>query len=257
MITSLKVVGGYASKLPALQDKFEFQHGLNILFGPNGCGKSTVIRILGAYSMVPCGILDKGGWSSTRHAPLYFGNLRESVNFPDCLCKPIKNCKAEVDWDGSPSFLNNTSISDTPIRSLDDNSDGLFTNEQLLLNHCSSGEMRFARLCKMIKILKNPPNLLKIPDNNNYNSVWIDSFMRQINYVKSLPRNGKITLLLDEPDRSLAIPNQIDLWNTLSKIAEKIQVILSSHSIFALKYKDNMFDMKEGYIDKCLKILEM
>lgn len=45
---------------------------------------------------------------------------------------------------------------------------------------------------------------------------------------------GPPTILLDEPDRSLSLPNQKQLWAALPRLAKKVQVIVATHSSFAL-----------------------
>lgn len=46
MIGILEITEGYATKLERLKHPIEFKLGLNILFGPNGCGKSSASRLL-------------------------------------------------------------------------------------------------------------------------------------------------------------------------------------------------------------------
>ena len=59
MIDSVKVLSGYMAKLPDVGDKiFRFESGLNILFGPNGCGKSSLLKLLAGYTAAI-----SGGWS--------------------------------------------------------------------------------------------------------------------------------------------------------------------------------------------------
>jgi len=58
MITKAKATSGFSIKLDALKGRaYTFKPGLNILFGPNGCGKTTLLKILGAYSGT------EAGWS--------------------------------------------------------------------------------------------------------------------------------------------------------------------------------------------------
>src|SRR4051812_30455560 len=99
MFTKCQVKSGYAQALPDVGDKaFEFKPGLNILFGPNGCGKSSLLNILGAYSGIN---YDTGGWTSYQEPIRLSPRIGDySYSLPDYyhLLSPGK-CKADVIWD--------------------------------------------------------------------------------------------------------------------------------------------------------------
>ena len=59
MINHIEFISGYPLNIDWIGHKrFNFTKGINILYGPNGCGKSTVLNTLKAY----CGI-EGGGWT--------------------------------------------------------------------------------------------------------------------------------------------------------------------------------------------------
>jgi predicted AAA+ superfamily ATPase len=97
MITKAEVLSGFAAKLPAFGKSYEFGPGLNVLFGPNGCGKTTMVGILGAYSGT------QAGWSRFLDPP--FGEAKDT-RFPKRF-KQISpgKCEANVHWDGTANFL--------------------------------------------------------------------------------------------------------------------------------------------------------
>jgi predicted ATPase len=95
-----------------------------------------------------------------------------------------------------------------------------------------------------MKIIQNPPDILQIPGN------IINKTLAQLelNYLMSLPRNGKITLLFDEPEKSLSIPKQIELFRVLTQLADHFQIIIATHSAFILDFKKvNLIDFTPGY----------
>jgi predicted ATPase len=59
MINRVKVLKGFASELVCLQGRvFQFSDGFNVLFGSNGCGKSSLMKCIKAYCAV-----EHAGWS--------------------------------------------------------------------------------------------------------------------------------------------------------------------------------------------------
>jgi predicted ATPase len=72
-----------------------------------------------------------------------------------------------------------------------------------------------------------------------------------------MPSTGKMTLLFDEPEKALALPKQLELFDTLSKLAEHFQVIIATHSPFILYFKQaHIIDLNKGYADECRSLIE-
>jgi energy-coupling factor transporter ATP-binding protein EcfA2 len=235
--------------------KFEFNDKLNILFGNVGSCKSTMLKTMAAY----CGI-QNGGWSSISDpAKLAYEKIG---HFPYCYrnYSPGK-CDASVEWDGTPSFYN-----DSEAMGKNDNtwfynnasqsSDGITTEAEqmdILASKPSSGQYRIHKINKIMKVIQNPPNLLVIPPFITEREVA----KLELQYLSSLPRDGKITLLLDEPEKALSIPKQIDLFDVLFKLSDHFQLIVATHSPFILEYKKaNIIDVTPGYVAECRKLIK-
>jgi predicted ATP-dependent endonuclease of OLD family len=75
---------------------------------------------------------------------------------------------------------------------------------------------------------------------------WLDSFPKE---------KGKPTLLIDEFDEHLDLDNQKIYWDYISKLTEKWQVIVVSHSIFAFRLKNvNHIKLNPEYFNKVNKL---
>lgn len=254
MISSLRVTGGYAKKLPALKRPLAFGSGLTVLFGPNGCGKTTALRIAGAYAGCP----EHGGWPAFVE-PVYLRTLGET--YPEALAHHApRDCTAEVGWDGSATFLYLAGANEGLPIAFGMESDGLTSDMERIFGdrQMSSGQRTLLRLNRIAERLKAPPDLaVPPPDRGHVNDQWRNAMEAFSSYVSTLPRTGPATLLLDEPDRSLSIPVQSDLWRLLPKMATSIQVLVASHSAFALRCEGaTVIEMEKGYVDACRKALD-
>lgn len=258
MIKTVTVTSGFASELKALKGKtFSFKPGLNILYGPNGCGKSTLLKIMAAY----CGV-NKGGWSRVNE-PLSFG-FGEELTFPNSYAKLSPGeCKAVVEWDGTPTYLHRAEDSDvrtssTFYGSVSDSPDGETTmTEQLntMLTKPSSGQLRGQKLQKFFEACKTPKQRLPKKDAKKANSVWDACEDAQYAYFASLKATGIPTLMADEPENSMDIPSQLAIWaNLMPQLAHPSrQIIIATHSVSALfvPCQSNIIDVIPGYAETC------
>ena len=254
MIGSIKIKSGFARKLSCIENRtFEFTPGINVLYGPNGCGKTSLLRIMGAYAS--CWKRGIGGWSRQPH----FNIADESkIKFPGLLRQnAIGECSADVAWDGSPAIYNEAVVSDNISfnnwgMDAKDSPDGMTGRDeqmQMLLGHHSTGYIRLWKISKLYGMLKeeNFPDLEKL---GKHSTPVQKAFVR---YIKSLPRCGPATLILDEPDRGLSYEFNQRFWSKVLPTwceSKNLQIIVSTQSIWpALMELDsiNIIEMRKGY----------
>lgn len=245
MIKSAQILNGFAINLPAFNSGriFEFNDKYNVVFANNGTGKSVLIKTLAAY----CGIKN-GGWTSiSEPAQLAYNDIK---HFPYCYKAYAPGLiDAKVEWDGVPSFYYDAEMLGkndmTWFWSSEKASlDGITSEaEQLdiLATKPSSGQYRIHKINKIMRIIQYPPDLTQIPPN----IVNKELAQLEVNYIQSLPRNGRITLLFDEPEKALSLPRQLELFNVLNELSNHFQVIIVTHSPFILYQKGiNVIDLE-------------
>ena len=269
MIKSISFIEGFPLELPLVGRKeFKFKEGLNILFGPNGCGKSTILNTLKSY----CGIKG-GGWTNTNNPKeLGFSKnkhnqwvlMADAKDFPHgyfirCPGKSLAN----VWWDGTATFYNDGGIAPSSEFALyrpSETHDGITSEEENFLDIAekpSSGQYRIQKLNKIISLLKRgaPTSKGDYPPSGKMDMF----FDREWDYWMELQRTrgrGSSTILFDEPERSLSLSKQKDLFERvlLSELNE-YQVIVATHSIFALPLISNpnvnFIEMERGYAESC------
>lgn len=222
-----------------------FTDSINVLFGPNGCGKSVLLNTLSLYT----GVSEYGGWSEPIK-PIggqirinrNYNELRTKKGYLDYAHESAKLGKANLDWDGVAAYFSNITEKSS-FQLLGDAMNGM-TNEMNLTeainlnsSKASSGQKTLFHLSKLQN--EKVPNLA-IEAYKDCNEAWQEYGRLLSNYVKDLPRNGKPSLLLDEPDRSLDFSNQKQFWELFIPImAKKFQIIVATHSPFVLT-KDNI-----------------
>lgn len=245
MIKKIQVLKGFPLELKGVGNKvFNFTENLNVLFGPNGCGKSTLLKILKSYSGI-----QKAGWSQISQKSIL--PARELSHFPHIyhIFSPGESY-AHVEWDGTPSFYNEGDVKDDVFGMFFNNAamsnDGLTTGNEMLETLAlkpSSGQYRLQKLNKILNMIDNPPTL--------------SGFTVESQYIASLPKTGRVTLLFDEPERALSLPKQMELFRLLVDISKEKQVIIATHSPFVLLgIEANIIDLEEGYSQQCLDIFK-
>lgn len=214
-------------------------------------GKSTIMKMIKSY----CGI-EKGGWSKIS-SELALGAQCQS-HFPwvyRAYSPATSDCV--VDWDGIASFYNDGDIKIDEWAWFSNNislsEDGMTSESeqfQYLMDKPSSGQYRMIKINKLLNMAKNPPDLTMYISENPTQRAESD-------YIRTLPRNGKPTLILDEPERALSLPKQMELFKLLNELTSEYQIIIATHSPFVLFQQDmKIFNIEEGYSDKCLDIFK-
>ena len=162
-----------------------------------------------------------------------------------------------VDWDGIASFYNDGDIKIDEWAWFSNNvslsEDGMTSETeqfQYLMDKPSSGQYRMIKINKLLNMAKNPPDLTKYVSAHPTQRAESD-------YIRTFPRNGKPTLILDEPERALSLPKQVELYKVLSDLTKEYQIIIATHSPFVL-FQDNMkiFDLQEGFSNECIQIFK-
>ena len=266
-----------------LGKKFVFEpHKINVIFGENAAGKSTIINTLAAYCQ--CGDADNlDGWTNINFVkPLpshsFLSSSEENDEkyvqqvVEDDINRLMKN-NAMVEWDGIPVY--NDSFSNRKMLGQLGELTGSVLDSVLdealwLTSRRSLGEKSIAILCKMIPKLEKPFTLEECLSRvkKNYNNIWEVYQKALVQRLKRLnsgfsgePVN---TFMFDEIDKSMSISNVVTLYTKiLPSLVEKTgcQIIIVSHSpvIMTEQVYDsrfyNIINVTEGYAEECKSIL--
>jgi predicted ATPase len=226
--------------------KFKFEPGLNIIIGPNGSGKTTLTRTLAKMFYA-----EQGGRPMLTHKA-FLGMYKGMENryLGDSL---------EVEHDGGAVFYMNSGDKvgeEYGQVDWDLGTDGLVN----FMDKGSAGQMTchwFIRIGDIIEQY-HKGEIEAIDDKlggrcNDVYQGYVDNakaFMRP-------DRQSRTTLILDEPESSVDLLQEVYLWKILKDAATRMQLIVCTHSSFVLNMKGvNFVEMEKGYRKKCLKALE-
>ena len=266
-----------------LGKKFVFEpHKINVIFGENAAGKSTIINTLAAYCQ--CGDADNlDGWTNINFVkPLpshsFLSSSEENDEkyvqqvVEDNINRLMKN-NAVVEWDGIPVY--NDSFSNRKMLGQLGELTGSVLDSVLdealwLTSRRSLGEKSIAILCKMIPKLEKPFTLEECLScvKKESNSIWKNYQKALVQRLKRLnsgfsgePVN---TFMFDEIDKSMSISNVVTLYTKiLPSLIEKTgcQIIIVSHSpvimteqVYNSRFY-NIINVTEGYAEECKSIL--
>jgi predicted ATPase len=255
MIYSLKVTDPKMTSTPwwsevetlSRVEKFEFSSGLNIIWGRNASGKSTILQLLAQWFHA-----FQGGRSLVTEDSIHKSRSPDrSSDFKSAILDG-----AEVKHDGKPVIYHDPGKRiGVSYGHFDDD----FLEEGLASAFVrgSSGQMAIHTLKKSVKQKTEPKiqfNMKKEHVNSTW-AGWIEDIEKML--APNAPA-GPQTMLMDEPDRSLDIDNASLLWKQIPKLVPEFQVVVATHSPFAVNVAGAQYiDLSPGYLEKCRALFEV
>ena len=250
--------------------KFKFaDKKINVLFGPNASGKSTIIKAIAAHCL--CGEdtrVQDGLTNFKKYNPTDYGLFedRTKEKFLNLIDKTAGNI-VNVDWDGG--FVYNDNFSNRRSVSIGDLCGGVIDDVGEEIHYIlgkgkiSMGQNSIYLINKLTQICTNKFSIDDIDTSfekeyKRVNDVWGNTWKLAYDYIKEkhTDDNASLTIMLDEIDKSLDINNIIMLYTeVLPKLVQKynIQIILVSHSPIILSNKIynseyyNIISLDENY----------
>ena len=246
------------ASIPVFADshEFTFKEGLNIIIGKNGCGKSTLLNLLA--DLLHCYQIGYQAVTKTSMNKLY--------HYPDSSPEVIEQTYS-LKHDGSPvTYVNPHRMFGTVCNGAGWDDDFHMEGVRATTFRGSSGQNTIFRLESLLhdNQVKNTP-IWKIErlsreiiDNKKFKVWGINNELKQHDQIDTiLNGSGKRksnTILMDEPDADLDIPMQRAVWDLIWHLSKTNQVIVTSHSLFALKYINyaSYIEMSTGYLRECI-----
>lgn len=227
MITSVKIKDNtkvpwhYISELEAFSNgtEYNFNAGVNVIIGHNGCGKSTLMNLIANYMF--CG---ESMFSKIPNEAFLFPSIWDNDNnvldgidiHADYMSMVFRYFhQSEMDRDSSLASIDNFSSFMNGISSS--------TGEKGIIALNAVFKAMFGRSDYKFPLDK----LLEL--RNNSNEFWKERVESLLSYydrnrVELSMNENEFTLLLDEPDRNLDIDNIIQVYGMLSFHKPHMQV---------------------------------
>lgn len=223
--------------------RFAFRRdGLTVLWGPNGSGKSTMLRMLARLTHCEQGGTPKVTQSSVNALVSVRGHWRDG---------------ARIVHDGQPVHFFDPSVDVGVVGGTFD--DDFFREgvESVLIKRASAGQQGTAKMNRVLESAAKTESVQWTMQRDAVNDLWAGWLSRVAASLEPCTEErGPRTILLDEPDRSLSIPRQVELWDVLAR-QTRFQIIVATHSVFALSIEGAEYvDIQAGYLAECRKAVE-
>lgn len=205
---------------------FEFKPGLNILWGRNGAGKTSLTKVLARLFHCEQGnqpyvtqesLCELGGGDfegiDVKKGVAVVHDGQGVRHFDPGHAVGLMGGGAAFDWDFGMEGIVNTMFKGSAGQTT------MFRFERLI-NEIVAGEL--------------PTVEWKI-SRERLNSTWSKRAALAAFFLEANADKGPPTILLDEPERSYDLNTQVGIWRFLRAYADQYQFIVATHSLFALK----------------------
>ena len=228
--------------------EFIFKPGVNLIIGENGCGKTTLMKLIRRYLLI--GQLQCEEKNVTK--------LFEDYN--------LKDGKMTDGVDVYADYATNIFRMAHPEEYKGESGIGLQSFENFgtlgAMIHSSTGEGVTIAINSLWNLMFSGKASLSFPKLSGW---YKEKYAAYIDYVKEhrikpTEEEKEITILMDEPDRNLDIENINQIKGILSFHKKQTQIIAVVHNpllIYNLSKKKNIniIEMTDGYVDKVKKLV--
>ena len=212
--------------------QMQFKPGLNIIYAPNGTGKSTLLKIMAQFTACEQGgvstitnswVQDVSGYRDSKMKGLAVKHDGQAVMYT--------NPRQAVGLFGGSAAFDDDFFSEGIAETQLKQSTGLTT------------------LYRMQRILGVLTGKVQAPSKIAIKGGSLNEITKEL--LKASIPEGQKTILLDEPESGLAVHVQVNLWKMIEHAAIKLdlQIIVASHSPFALACKANYIELQPGYLN--------
>ena len=231
-----------------------FNKDVNVIYGPNGSGKTMLLDIIGHYTFV-----QGKGWSKEVsfsevgfHSSLYNFDIKK-----DYLDQKSKFGICELDWDGVPVFKTQgilpkewSSWVVSKIMCGCPNEEDISYDKLKTIHkeHMSNGQTANFYINNLLELVVPDLSLLKSENK------WSREYKNLVaDYVLTLKGGGKPTILIDEIDGVLDFDNLYKFWNvSVPELAKRFQIIVITHNPFFIS---DYNIIGRQYYEKSLRLL--
>lgn len=241
----------YLSDLDNFQNgkQYVFTPGVNLIVGENGCGKTTLMKLLQAYLLIgqqQCE--EKNVRKLFEDYKLKDGEMLDGIDvYADYMTNIFRMAHPE-------EYKGETGIG---LQNFEN-----FGTLGMIMNS-STGEGVTTAITNLWKLMFSNKASLSFPKLDGWlkekYSAYLD-YVRE-HRIKPTEEEKEVTILLDEPDRNLSLDNIKEIQGILSFHKPHTQIIAVIHNpllIYNLSKIEgiNIIEMTEGYVDKVKRMVD-